>query len=228
MGPPRPHGPRAAPGGPRPVAPIGVRRQMTLRPLADLSAADWFVDDAGIAQRCAPTSDRRASSRTSGCCTARWVPATTATKVTSRSSLLRALCDVLARHTTTPDDCFFGSVGRLRRLYGGESAGFLTAFSGPDALARPDLHQGEAAAARPAGVSPRRPRRAAWSTFLATTTSCSAGPSADAGRVGRGELRARSPARHQQPQPDVAGRPRLVRHDQHRRARWTGSAAPRR
>jgi hypothetical protein len=44
--------------------------------------------------------------------------------------LLSALCHVLARHTTTPDTCYFGLWEGYGDITGGEAVGFLTAFSG--------------------------------------------------------------------------------------------------
>jgi len=102
---------------------------MTLRPLADVSPAEWFVDDAAsplplhlgpagfesyvrvLHSQMGPDDDRYEGHL--------------------EEHLLRALCDVLAKHTTTPDDCYFGLWDGYGELYGGDSTLFLTAFSGP-------------------------------------------------------------------------------------------------
>jgi hypothetical protein len=46
-------------------------------------------------------------------------------------SLLAVLAGHLARHTTTPDECFFALWEGYGQIHGGEAVGFLTAFSGP-------------------------------------------------------------------------------------------------
>lgn len=47
------------------------------------------------------------------------------------ATLLAALIDVLAAHTTTPDDCYFALWEGYGDIHGGEAASFLTAFAGP-------------------------------------------------------------------------------------------------
>ncbi|MBC7630816.1 hypothetical protein [Aeromicrobium sp.] len=102
---------------------------MTLRPLTDVSPADWFASNAllplgppgfGAYARVLHSwlegpggeSDERADGHLS-------------------DRQLRVLGEVLARHTTTPTDCFFALWDGYGDIYGGESAAFLTAFSGP-------------------------------------------------------------------------------------------------
>ncbi len=98
---------------------------MPLRPLADHSAADWIRDahelgPAGFesyARVLHPWTDgAEGSERVDG-----HLPA----------DELSALCDVLARHTATPDRCFFALWDGYGEIYGGESVAFLTAFTGP-------------------------------------------------------------------------------------------------
>lgn len=107
---------------------------MTLRPLADVSAADWFVNDT------APLILRANLGPSGFAAYARvlhaWAGNETGTEEGRweghlDGSLLKALCEVLAGHTTTADDCFFALWDGYGDLYGGESAGFLTAFAGP-------------------------------------------------------------------------------------------------
>ncbi|MDR7087620.1 hypothetical protein J2X11_002459 [Aeromicrobium panaciterrae] len=44
--------------------------------------------------------------------------------------LLAALVDVLGRHTSTPDDCYFGLWEGFGDIHGGDAMNFLTRFSG--------------------------------------------------------------------------------------------------
>jgi hypothetical protein len=102
---------------------------MTLRPLADLSPADWFVHDAS------PSSLR---GRLGPSCFEAYVRVLHASSSTGDRSeghldapLLGALVDDLAQHTTTPDRCYFALWEGYGDIHGGEAARFLTAFSGP-------------------------------------------------------------------------------------------------
>ena len=102
---------------------------MTLRPLADVSVADWFV---GAEVRDLGPAGFEAYARVLH----PWIEGVTG-ETTERmdgyvpDAELAALCDVLAAHTTTPDDCFFGLWDGYGEIYGGESVAFLTAFAGP-------------------------------------------------------------------------------------------------
>lgn len=109
---------------------------MTLRPLADVSAADWLVDDE------APLILRANLGPSGFAAYARVLHAWAGTETETGTqegrweghlddSLLKPLCEALTAHTATPDDCFFGLWDGYGDLYGGESAGFLTAFAGP-------------------------------------------------------------------------------------------------
>jgi hypothetical protein len=107
---------------------------MTLRPLSDVSAADWFVNDE------APLILRANLGPSGFAAYARVLHGWGGNAAGSKDDrweghlddpLLKALCQDLAIHTTTPDDCFFGLWDGYGDLYGGESAGFLTAFAGP-------------------------------------------------------------------------------------------------
>ncbi|MCW2771427.1 MAG: hypothetical protein JWR27_2860 [Aeromicrobium sp.] len=101
---------------------------MTLRPLVDLSAADWYVQDvaspllrgrlgpSGFASYARVLHADAGGDRHEGHLS---------------DDLLAVLCDHLARHTATPDDCFFGLWEGYGQIHGGDPVGFLTAFSGP-------------------------------------------------------------------------------------------------
>ncbi len=98
---------------------------MPLRPLGEFSAADWIgeVHELGpsgfgaYARVLHPwTEGVDGSERIDG-----HLPA----------DELNALCNVLGRHTTTPDHCFFALWDGYGEIYGGESVAFLTAFTGP-------------------------------------------------------------------------------------------------
>jgi len=104
---------------------------MTLRPLADLSVADWFADDP------APRVLRANLGPSGFEAYARVLHSEMSPGDNDRyeghlhESLLAALIDVLGRHTTTPGDCFFALWDGYGDIHGGDSAGFLTAFAGP-------------------------------------------------------------------------------------------------
>ena len=112
------------------MAPFRLGLSMTLRPLTDLSPADWFLaDDAPLMLR--------ASLGPSGFeAYARVLHSAMNPGDGDRyeghleESLLTPLCEVLSLHTTTPDDCYFALWEGYGDIYGGHSAGFLTAFSG--------------------------------------------------------------------------------------------------
>ena len=103
---------------------------MTLRPLADVSPADWLLDDTApevLRANLGPSgfeSYVRVLHSPMGHDDNRY-------EGHLEEPLLRALCGVLAEHTTTPDDCYFGLWDGYGDLYGGDAVGFLTAFSGP-------------------------------------------------------------------------------------------------
>jgi hypothetical protein len=117
------------------VAQLGVRRLIVpLRPLAEFSAADWFVGDeasmrvrASLGPSCFPAYARVLHG---------WGRDETGSD-DERSEghldedLLSALVDVLGRHTATPEDCFFGLWEGYGELHGGDAMGFLTRFAGP-------------------------------------------------------------------------------------------------
>jgi hypothetical protein len=96
--------------------------------------------------------------------------------------LLRLLCGVLGRHTTTPEACCFGLWDGYGELQGGEAAGFLVAFSGPmrwpGRIFRPERKQPPPPAAFPAAVLDG-PKLALDHHYLMF-----AGPLADAGHWG--------------------------------------------
>lgn len=104
---------------------------MSLRPLADLSPADWFVDDRAV------SSLRTRLGPPGFAAYARVLHADLNPGHGDRADghldqvLLRALCEVLDGHTTTSDDCYFALWEGYGDIHGGESAGFLTAFTGP-------------------------------------------------------------------------------------------------
>ncbi|MDX6276976.1 MAG: hypothetical protein QOJ72_1104 [Nocardioidaceae bacterium] len=102
---------------------------MTLRPLSDVSAADWFVDrdlpDLGPAGFEAYARVLHP-----------WIEGANGERTERMDGYLpddqlAALCRVLARHTSTPELCFFALWDGYGEIYGGESTAFLTAFAGP-------------------------------------------------------------------------------------------------
>ena len=104
---------------------------MTLRPLSDVSPADWFIDDNASPML-------RANLGPSGFeAYARVLHSEMNPGDGDRyeghldESLLAALIDVLARHTTAADDCFFALWDGYGQIHGGDAVGFLTRFSGP-------------------------------------------------------------------------------------------------
>ncbi|TGN34206.1 hypothetical protein [Aeromicrobium chenweiae] len=102
---------------------------MTLRPLADLSAADWLLADP------APVALRARVGPSGFAAYARVLHSTSGEGDRLEGhldgALLAALVDVLGHHTTTPDECYFALWEGYGDIHGGEAAGFLTAFSGP-------------------------------------------------------------------------------------------------
>ncbi|MDQ3158238.1 MAG: hypothetical protein M3Q98_16210 [Actinomycetota bacterium] len=104
---------------------------MTLRPLSDMSPADWFVNsDAPLALRASlgpPGFEAYARLLHTEC------NAGQGGRVEGHldDTLLTALCENLAPRTTTPDDCYFGLWEGYGDIHGGEAAGFLTTFIGP-------------------------------------------------------------------------------------------------
>lgn len=104
---------------------------MTLHPLSDLSPADWYVGDA------APLGLRSTLGPSGFTSYARLLHGEMSpghgdrTEGHLNKEILAALCEVLAKHTTTPDDCCFALWEGYGDIHGGEPAGFLTAFSGP-------------------------------------------------------------------------------------------------
>lgn len=103
---------------------------MSLTPLADVSAADWFAgDDAPdvLRYQLGPSgfeSYVRVLHSPMG-------PDGDRYEGHLEERLVQALCEDLVAHTTTPDDCYFGLWDGYGELYGGEAVGFLTTFSGP-------------------------------------------------------------------------------------------------
>lgn len=103
---------------------------MTLRPLVDFSAADWIGDVRELGPAGFEAYARVLHPWTNG------VDGTDSAhkdRVDGHlpAAELQACCDVLARHTATPDECFFGLWDGYGEIYGGESVAFLTAFTGP-------------------------------------------------------------------------------------------------
>lgn len=104
---------------------------MPLRPLADVSAADWFLDDD------APPVLRANLGPSGFAAYVRVLHAESSPGEGDRweghldDELLSALCEVLGRHTTTPAECFFALWVGYGQIHGGNSTLFLTTFSGP-------------------------------------------------------------------------------------------------
>lgn len=107
------------------MAPLRLGLSMPLRPLSDLSPADWFSQEVTLAS-----------------CNLGPPGYDAYVRVLHRDhdgdrheghldeEMLTALCQVLARHTSTPQTCYFGLWDGYGAIHGGEAAGFLTAFSG--------------------------------------------------------------------------------------------------
>jgi hypothetical protein len=87
------------------VAPFDLRQlTMSLRPLSDTSAADWFVDAEADAwtKVCLGPPGYKAYARL------QLIPADEDSEVDLALLTAQALRRILPRHTTTPDDCYFG------------------------------------------------------------------------------------------------------------------------
>ncbi|MEO6605437.1 MAG: hypothetical protein ABIN55_07470 [Aeromicrobium sp.] len=108
------------------MAQLGVRRLIVpLRPLAEFSAADWFGGAHVLGPAGFDAYARVLHPWTAG------VEGRERIEGHLPQDELRALCDVLARHTATADHCFFALWDGYGEIYGGESVAFLTAFTGP-------------------------------------------------------------------------------------------------
>ena len=107
------------------MAPLRLGLSMPLRHMSDLSPANWFCGDIDRTSLWLGPSGYEAYIRVlhqdnDG---DRW-------EGHLDDHLLLALCQVLARHTKTPDTCYFGLWEGYGDITGGEAVGFLTAFSG--------------------------------------------------------------------------------------------------
>jgi hypothetical protein len=103
---------------------------MALRPLADLTPADWFLADP------APAALRHHLGPSGFAAYVRVLhspmgPGDDRYEGHLEGHLLEALCEDLAVHTATADDAYFGLWDGYGELYGGDAVNFLTAFSGP-------------------------------------------------------------------------------------------------
>jgi len=98
---------------------------MPLRPLSDLSPADWFsrnvTQDSVVLGPPGYDAYVRVLHRDDG---------GDREEGHLDDSLLAALCQILARHTGTPQSCYFGLWEGYGAITGGEAVGFLTAFTG--------------------------------------------------------------------------------------------------
>lgn len=97
---------------------------MTLRPTTDVSVADWFSTDPRTDASLGPARFESylrllLPGRDQGI------------EGHLDSDALALLVEVLARHTTTPEQCFFGLWDGYGEIYGGEAVAFLTTFAGP-------------------------------------------------------------------------------------------------
>ena len=110
------------------MAPLVLGLIVVLQPLADLSPAAWLADDP------APALLRANLGPTGHQAYARLLHADAGGDRAEGHldrPLLDALVAVLARHTTTPERAYFALWDGYGDIEGGESAGFLVAFSGP-------------------------------------------------------------------------------------------------
>ena len=108
------------------MAPFRLGLSMPLRHMSDLSPAEWFCDGETAASvilgppgfdayvRVLHQDDGGGDRREGHL----------------EDELLSGLCQVLARHTSTPDTCYFGLWEGYGDITGGHAVGFLTAFSG--------------------------------------------------------------------------------------------------
>lgn len=98
---------------------------MPLRHMSDLSPAEWFSDDVTRTSVWLGPPGYEAYVRVlhQDIDGDRW-------EGHLDDHLLSALCHVLARHTNTPDTCYFGLWEGYGDITGGDAVGFLTAFSG--------------------------------------------------------------------------------------------------
>ncbi|KQV73961.1 hypothetical protein ASC61_02480 [Aeromicrobium sp. Root344] len=103
---------------------------MTLRPLADMSPADWFLDDnaSGVLRANLGPSGYESYVRVLH---SPMGPDDDRYEGHLDESLLAALTDVLARHTASADDCYFALWDGYGQIHGGDAVGFLIRFSGP-------------------------------------------------------------------------------------------------
>lgn len=98
---------------------------MTLRPLAELSAADWLGDVHELGPAGFESYARVLHPWTDGVDGAERVDGHLP------DDELAALCDVLSGHTSSAERCYFALWDGYGEIYGGESVAFLTAFTGP-------------------------------------------------------------------------------------------------
>jgi hypothetical protein len=98
---------------------------MALRPVSDISPAEWF--SGGVTRTSVwlgpPGYEAYARVLHHEIDGDRW-------EGHLDDHLLSALCRVLARHTSTPETCYFGLWDGYGDITGGEAVGFLTAFAG--------------------------------------------------------------------------------------------------
>ena len=113
------------------MASLRLGLSMPLHPLSDVSPGDWFIADH------APLVLRENLGPSGFEAYARILHSEMNSGDADRyeghlvEPLLDALRDVLRAHTTTPDHCYFALWDGYGDIYGGDSAGFLVAFSGP-------------------------------------------------------------------------------------------------
>ncbi|RYZ32570.1 MAG: hypothetical protein EOP01_00750, partial [Propionibacteriaceae bacterium] len=97
---------------------------MTLHHQTDVSVADWFSTDPRTDPSVGP-ADFEAYVRLLLPGRDQGIEGHLATEELDR------LVAVLARHTATPERCFFGLWDGYGEIYGGEAVAFLTTFAGP-------------------------------------------------------------------------------------------------
>ena len=97
---------------------------MTLRHESDVSVGDWFTTD--------PRSDARLGPAGLAAYVRLLLPGREdGVEGHLATPELNRLVEVLARHTTTPDQVYFGLWDGYGEIYGGEAVAFLTTFAGP-------------------------------------------------------------------------------------------------
>jgi hypothetical protein len=163
---------------------------MALTPLSDVSPAAWLIDDP------APPRLRAQLGPSGFAAHARLLHQRVADGDRDEGhlagSLLETLCGVLARHTLTPHDCYFGLWDGYGEIYGGDALDFLSAFSGPPRWPGRIFIREKPTPPEPPAF-PSSVMTGPRLTFDGETHLLFGGPLADAGRWGAAHYRSGAP-----------------------------------